>query len=199
MIALVTEGEGLRERKRLETQRRIAHEALILFQKQGYDATTLEAVAAAADVSARTLYHYFATKDALLHYWNGSGGFLKALGPTIVALGTTVGPLATVRRALLDLIPEYETEQSLSVARIFADTESLRAGKQAFFVEMEQVIYGALSQSWPQPERAFELRTVAMLSAGALRLARAFQMETNAGLLVDHVERFIDAISSAAA
>jgi aspartate aminotransferase-like enzyme len=46
--------EGLRERKQRETRQRIAAVALRLFLADGYDSTTLEAIAAAAGISRRT-------------------------------------------------------------------------------------------------------------------------------------------------
>ena len=58
---------SLRERKKLDTRKRIADAAWELFEAQGYDATTLTQVAERADVSPRTLFHYFPAKDALVH------------------------------------------------------------------------------------------------------------------------------------
>lgn len=57
---------GLRERKKV--QRRLAlHEAAVaLFDKHGYDATTVAQIAASAGVSPRTYFSYFPTKEAAL-------------------------------------------------------------------------------------------------------------------------------------
>ncbi|WP_375459825.1 TetR/AcrR family transcriptional regulator [uncultured Enterovirga sp.] len=52
---------GLRQQKGEVTRLRIAREGLRLFSTEGYDKTTLEGVALAAGISARTLYHYVAT------------------------------------------------------------------------------------------------------------------------------------------
>ncbi len=57
---------GLRERKKQELRHRIVREAVALFAEKGLDATTMEEVAAAADVSVGTLYNYFGSKGALL-------------------------------------------------------------------------------------------------------------------------------------
>ena len=56
---------GLRERKRERTRRVIADAALELFDRQGFHATTIPQIAAAADVSPRTVSGYFPAKEDL--------------------------------------------------------------------------------------------------------------------------------------
>jgi AcrR family transcriptional regulator len=57
---------GLRARKMARTRSQIADAAIRLFVAQGYDATTLDEIAEAADVHKRTLLRYFATKAHLV-------------------------------------------------------------------------------------------------------------------------------------
>lgn len=57
---------GLRERRRLELRERIDRVALELFARDGYDAVTVEAIAAEVGVSLSTLFRHVASKEDLL-------------------------------------------------------------------------------------------------------------------------------------
>lgn len=64
--ALAPAPMGLRERKKAQTRAAIQRHALRLFEQNGYSTTTMEQIAAAADVSPSTLYRYFPTKEDLV-------------------------------------------------------------------------------------------------------------------------------------
>lgn len=67
------EPAGLRERKRLARHDTIVDAAMRLFQRKGYEQTTMEEIASEAEISAPTLYRYFPRKPELLIalFWAG--------------------------------------------------------------------------------------------------------------------------------
>lgn len=161
--------EGLRERKRRETLQRIAETGLRLFVTNGYEETTLDAIAEAAGISRRTFFYYFKSKeDILLAFQHGVADALRA---AVLEEGPKQSPLDTVRDALLKLAASYQSDEMIVIDRLLRSTESLRASKQAKYVQQEQALFEALCQLWPQPKRRNALRVVAMVSIGAMRLA----------------------------
>ncbi len=57
---------GLRERKRQRTRQALINAAMRLFKEKGYEQTTVAEIAAAADVSTKTFFNHFASKDEVL-------------------------------------------------------------------------------------------------------------------------------------
>src|ERR1700754_5119358 len=60
--------EGLRERKKRQTQEAIAGAAMELFLEHGFDAVTVADVARAADVAEKTVFNHFPTKEDLVFF-----------------------------------------------------------------------------------------------------------------------------------
>jgi AcrR family transcriptional regulator len=65
VVEAATRG-GLRERKKLETRRRLIAAATELFARNGFSGTTLDDLAGAANIAPRTFFSYFATKEDVL-------------------------------------------------------------------------------------------------------------------------------------
>jgi AcrR family transcriptional regulator len=162
--------QGLRERKRHETSERIIEQGLRLFVKNGYEATTLEAIAEAAGISRRTFFYYFKSKEDILLAAHDSG-FREALRPAMLDEPSDQTPLEAVQKCLVKLASRYETKESVIFDRLMQSTEALRARKEAVFVETEQILLQAMGELWPSPGRRDGLRLVAMVAMGTLRLA----------------------------
>lgn len=92
---------GRRERKRLQTLDHLAQTAWRLFETLGYDAVTMEQIAAQADVSKGTLYNHFPVKEALLaHRFHAElAASVQDLLPALRALPTLARRLRRILHA----------------------------------------------------------------------------------------------------
>ncbi|KJK46866.1 hypothetical protein UK23_22175 [Lentzea aerocolonigenes] len=119
---------GLRETKMERTRQLIAETAFDLFVAQGYDATTIEQIAAAAEVGTRTLYRYYATKEALVVSFVENG--LNAAMAAFEAQPDET-PLPEALYAVVDSVEQTITANParlLALYQIFHRTAGLRAG-----------------------------------------------------------------------
>ena len=87
---------GLRERKKAKTKAAIQQHAMRLFGERGYQATTVEQIAAAAEVSPSTFFRYFPTKEDVVLY--------DALDPVLLeafrAQPAELSPIQALRGAM---------------------------------------------------------------------------------------------------
>jgi AcrR family transcriptional regulator len=132
--------EGLRERKRQATQRRIVDHALRLFVERGFEATTVDDIAAAADVARRTFFRYFERKEDVALAWLDAAG--EALLGSIVERPDDESPLDVAREALLGLVDVYRdhVEEALAVVQLITDAPSIRAREREKQAEWEDAI-----------------------------------------------------------
>lgn len=164
-----TATEGLRERKRRETRQRIAETGQRLFLANGYENTTLDAIAAEAGISRRTFFSYFKSKDDIILFWQQTES--SSLRDELLKTSPDVRPLDAVRDVMVNHIERYTTEQMIAIDNLMRSSESLRARKQTHYAEQEQALFETLCEVWRQPERRTSLRMVAMVAIGAKRLA----------------------------
>jgi AcrR family transcriptional regulator len=169
MTQIEVAAEGWRDQKRRETLRRITDVAMDLFLTQGFEETTLDTIAAAAAISKRTFFYYFTSKEEVLAAWQQ--GLPEAFKQALLSETPEGLPLDLVHRVQLRLMKDRDTRHACNVNRIIRENEHLSASNQVKFLRLERAILEALVELWPDAERRDELRTVAMVSTGALRLA----------------------------
>ena len=143
--------EGLRERNRRQTLQRIAEVGVELFLAKGYEATTLDEIAAAAGISRRTFFYYFRSKDDILlaHL----GGYPEALKEAVLESASAGAPVDVVRDALLKLSIRFESPRTIAIARLIRENDALRASRHGRDLELERVLHEALCELWPAKQR----------------------------------------------
>jgi AcrR family transcriptional regulator len=98
---------GLRELKKAKTRAEIQRQALLLFRRQGYGGTTVEQIAAAAEVSPSTFFRYFPSKEDVVLYDDYDPKFAAAL----LEQPKGVPPLTAVRAAMRKVFTETPADQ----------------------------------------------------------------------------------------
>jgi AcrR family transcriptional regulator len=124
---MAAENEGLRARKKRATRDAIAASARRLFAERGYDEVTVAEVAVAADVSEKTVFNHFATKEDLV--FAGGETRLAQLQAAIAQRPSGTSVLDVFRassEAMLDTVAAGEGDDRLVVPRIVRDSPTLQ-------------------------------------------------------------------------
>ncbi|MER9306564.1 TetR/AcrR family transcriptional regulator [Mesorhizobium sp. M0293] len=169
--------EGLRERKRRETANRIAEAGLKAFLANGYDATTLDEIAAAAGISRRTFFHYFESKDEVL--FANLGNYASMVKASILAEPPTGAAIDIARGALLNLVGSLLGSEMMATAKVMRESKTLRSRRHTGYLQFEQAIFDGLRELRPDQARD-SLRLVSLVAIVALRLAVETWQQQNA-------------------
>ncbi|MBK6671230.1 MAG: TetR family transcriptional regulator [Actinobacteria bacterium] len=192
-MAEATKSTGLRERKKLERRTRLADVAVELFERNGFEKTTIEQIAAAADLAPRTFFSYFATKDDLVlaDYTDRLRRILEELDRRPAAEPAW----EALRSSFATVADDYEAEESRIRRRftIMATSPSVAARSLQLQAGWEQALADALTRRLeadpgdPMPR---------LLAATALAVMRAslqhWLLNIEDGPLPDLVQRSFD-------
>jgi AcrR family transcriptional regulator len=161
---------GLRERKKAKTRAAIQRHALRLFREQGYEATTVEQIAEAAEVSPSTFFRYFPTKEDVVLYDDLDPLFIAAFA----AQPSELSPIQAMRGALrvvfTRLLPE-EMDQQWERARLVLAVPELRMRMLDQLAGAVQLTAELLARRLGRRADDFAVRTFAGAMIGALMAA----------------------------
>ena len=163
----MTELQGLRERKKARTRASLREHALRLFRDQGYTATTVEQIAAAAEVSPSTFFRYFPTKEDVVLQDDMDVRLLEAFDRQPAGLSV----IAAMRAASREAVASY-TEADLAVilqtTQLAKTVPEIRARAIDEFARMIHIMTGAIAKRVGRPEDDRAVRTVAGAVIGVM-------------------------------
>ena len=159
---------GLRERKKALTRQRLSDTATAMFLERGFDDVKVTEVAAACDVSEKTVYNYFPTKESLvLDRWESTAKALKAglantgIHPVDTVLRILAGELAALTGWLEAQSDPHDAAESVRLfGRLIATTPALRAYQNDTMNQLVMTTAGllasraGLSADDPEPQIA---------------------------------------------
>ncbi len=158
---------GLRERKKARTRASIREHALRLFREQTYQGTTVEQIAAAAEVSPSTFFRYFPTKEDIVLQDDMDTRMIEALERQPADLG----PLSAVRAATREMFTSY-TQADLDLlgetTALTMTVPEVRARAMDEFARTIAVTGEALAKRTGRPTDDLAVRTIAGAIIGVI-------------------------------
>ena len=158
---------GLRERKKAKTRAAIQRHDLQLFHEQGYEATTVEQIAEAAEVSPSTFFRYFRTKEDVALYDDLDPLFIAAFE----AQPPELSPIQAIRHAWRQVFADLTGEEAERVwerARLILAVPELRMRMLDQLAEAVNLIAEVLAMRIGRDAGDFAVRTYAGAMIGAL-------------------------------
>ena len=129
--------EGLRERKKARTRAELQSHALRLFRDRGYADTTVDDIAAAAEVSRSTFFRYFPTKEDVVLFDDVDPLMAEAFEAQPPGTALLTALRAAMRTAFANLPPEKRAleETRMELARQVPEIQAALRSRGAFGIE----------------------------------------------------------------
>ena len=195
-MTFVTEPEpDWRQRKKNATRERIRASALRLFGEQGYDATTVEQIAAAAGVSHMTFFRYFPTKEDVALSDSYDPLLAGLIGQTPAGWPLTERIRAVLLQGLRQL-NDADRDILLAQNKLIVSTPALRERLWASQMDTQQLILQALGTSQDNPRPSFQDRvTIAACLAAATTAILTWVENNGTPELPDLIDQAFDTIT----
>jgi AcrR family transcriptional regulator len=184
---------GLRERKKQKTKEAIQREAMRLFQEQGYEETTIEEIAEAAEISPSTFFNYFPTKEDVVLY----DRYDPIMASMMLARPPEEPPSVVMKYVFETLGVMLDRDREIIVARaqMALKVPALRA---RFWEEMERardLISSVIAARTGRDADDFELRVVSMaLVAAAFEATQEWLRRGGRDSMFELVTQALDAV-----
>ncbi|HYW83225.1 MAG TPA: TetR family transcriptional regulator [Spirochaetia bacterium] len=186
---------GLRERKKAKSRALIQQQALRLFTEKGYDATTVEQIAEAAEVSPSTFFRYFPTKEDVVLYDSLDPILLEGMRTQPPELSPIQAMRATYR-SVFSQLPPGERDMMWQRSLLIRSAPELRARMLEDLVKTIETIGEIVAGRVGRPADDFGVRAfsgavmgaalAAWLTSEDMRPEKAFQ-------LIDDALAFLEA------
>ncbi|WP_327422266.1 TetR family transcriptional regulator [Streptomyces sp. NBC_01230] len=185
---------GLRERKKLKTRTAIRRSTYRLIAEQGYDATTIEQIAEAAEVSPSTVFRYFATKEDIV-LTDEYNPFLEAETRKRPADEPPLQSMRFVVTEALATLLATEEEDLRRRTRLMVEVPAIRARMSETMSDTAKVLARVLADRSGRGADDLEVRVFVAAVLGALREVTLYWGEHGQkGDLIAMVDQALDTL-----
>ena len=183
-------------RRRTTTRGHIADVAIDLFSARGFDAVNVDDVAAAAGIARRTVFRYYASKNAIP--WGDFDGHLAELRELLDGLDPDVPLREALRGALLAFNTFGATEgvRHRERMRVILETAELQAYSMTMYAGWRQVIAGFVARRYGGTADDLGPQTVAWMMLGVALSAYAHWLADESVYLTDALGEAFDVVAS---
>ncbi len=185
---------SLRERKKARTRASIREHALRLFREKGYGSTTVEDIAAAAEVSPSTFFRYFPTKEDVVLRDDLDDRILEAF----VRQPASLTPVAAVRAAIREAIETFtpaEWEELREAAELNLTVPEIRARIMDELARTIDAMAEALAKRTGRPADDLAVRTYVGAVFGVMLSVLSPSAYTPADMGKDQFSRIDEALA----
>ena len=185
---------GLRERKKAKTHQAIQEQAIRLFRSQGYDRTTVEQIADAADVSPSTFFRYFPTKEDVVLY--------DALDPLLMEAFRRQPPELTALGAMREAMHEIwgaltaeEMDEQIERGRLAYTVPALRERYVMEMVRTVALMVDLVAERLGRSRDDFEIQVATGAVMGGVLAAMLPMYDGRPGVdAIELVDRAVDVL-----
>lgn len=189
----------LMERRKQDARTEIVAIALELFVRDGFETTTVEAIAAAAGCATRTFYRYFGSKEDVM--FHDLPDVIAGLGPVLDSrLATGMGAWSAVSESLIEFIGRFDAVDARTAVQrmeLWLHEPALSARYLQYVAQAEAVVVDSLCRHRGTSADEDDIaKLMAVTAVGAYRVIVSTHRARGRRKLGDHLREALTTLGA---
>ena len=199
MLTAMDRPVRLMDRRRQDARTEIVAIALELFVRDGFEATTVEAIAGAAGCATRTFYRYFGSKEDVM--FHDLPDVIAGLGQVLdTRLAAGLPEWRALGESLIDFIGRFDASDARTAIQrmeLWSHEPALQARYLQYVAQTEAVVVGALCRHRrTSPDEDDVAQLMAVAAVGAYRVTITTHLAGDHRKLGDHLREALTTVGA---